>query len=308
MIAVLGNWSSTENTWGKLSVEALQSKPALRGRGVDAQVQSRLQAANRTYGDKDTRGFPPRWGLTVPPRHARTYAIRTGNDLQLGLSHPESQRSRSRSWRSPARHAERWCTLARPLSKRRDGHHKKALLTPRNIAGIRPLARLAQNEKPLVALRWLRSETATTPQDEARKSRAGDGQREPRPGHGIRAPTERGSEIPRGDLGLGSRRYARGRLRGYAVDRHAATFRQPSAMQRARLGRHIDVASWASATHPSAAPRRHTSVPPDPPMNASSRPNQFGAVCRLSEAGSWRAGQKSIGVAHNGAYTNPQIE
>ena len=181
---------------------------------------------------------------------------------------------------------------------------KKRFLPPRNMAGIRPLARLAQNEKPLVALRWLRSETATTPQDEARKSRAGDGQREPRPGHGIRAPTERGSEIPRGDLGLGSRRYARGRLRGYAVDRHAATFRQPSAMQRARLGRRIDVASWASATHPSAAPRRHTSVPPDPPMNASSRPNQFGAVCRLSDewaAGSWRAGQKSIGVAHNGA-------
>jgi len=203
VIAVLGNWSSTENTWGKLSVEALQSKPALRGRGVDAQVQSRLQAANRTYGDKDTRGFPPRWGLTVPPRHARTYAIRTSNDLQLGLSHPESQRSRSRSWRSPARHAERWCTLARPLSKRRDGHHKKALLTPRNIAGIRPLARLAQNEKPLVALRWLRSETATTPQDEARKSRAGDGQREPRPGHGIRAPTERGSESLGGTLGWG---------------------------------------------------------------------------------------------------------
>jgi hypothetical protein len=52
---------------------------------------------------------------------------------------------------------------------------------------------------------------------------------------GIRAPTERGSEIPRGTLGWGCRRYARGRLRGYAVHRHAAskgfavTFRQPSA-------------------------------------------------------------------------------
>src|SRR5262245_25548247 len=29
------------------------------------------------------------------------------------------------------------------------------------------------------------------------------------------------------------------------------------------------------ATHPSATPRRLTSVPPDPPMNVSSRPNQF---------------------------------
>ena len=80
---------------------------------------------------------------------------------------------------------------------------KKRFLPPRNMAGIRPLARLAQNEKPLVALRWLRSETATTPQDEARKSRAGDGQREPRPGHGIRAPTERGSESLGGTLGWG---------------------------------------------------------------------------------------------------------
>jgi hypothetical protein len=54
---------------------------------------------------------------------------------------------------------------------------------------------------------------------------------------GIRAPTERGSEIPRGDLGVGEcRRYARGRLRWYALHRHAArkgclsTFRQPLAI------------------------------------------------------------------------------
>src|SRR5258708_30061522 len=53
-------------------------------------------------------------------------------------------------------------------------------------------------------------------------------------GMGIRAPTERGSEIPRGDLGVGEcRRYARGRLRWYALHRRAAskgcllTFRQP---------------------------------------------------------------------------------
>jgi len=50
------------------------------------------------------------------------------------------------------------------------------------------------------------------------------------------------SGVPKflGDLGLGGRRYARGRLRGYAVHWHATskgcflTFRQPSAMQRAR--------------------------------------------------------------------------
>jgi hypothetical protein len=54
---------------------------------------------------------------------------------------------------------------------------------------------------------------------------------------GIRAPTERGSEIPRGDLGVGEcRRYARGRLQWYALHRHAAskgcllTFRQPLAI------------------------------------------------------------------------------
>jgi hypothetical protein len=45
----------------------------------------------------------------------------------------------------------------------------------------------------------------------------------PAQGMGIRAPTERGSEIPRGTLGWGCRRYARGRLRGYAVHRHAAS-------------------------------------------------------------------------------------
>jgi hypothetical protein len=59
----------------------------------------------------------------------------------------------------------------------------------------------------------------------------------PAQGMGIRAPTERGSEIPRGDLGVGEcRRYARGRLQWYALHRHAAskgcllTFRQPLAI------------------------------------------------------------------------------
>jgi hypothetical protein len=85
---------------------------------------------------------------------------------------------------------------------------------------------------------------------------------------GIRAPTERGSEIPQGTLGWGYRRYARGRLRGYAVHRHTAskgcllTFRQPLAMQRVRLGRCIDVATRGRSAHPS--PRGCTSTPPDP--------------------------------------------
>jgi hypothetical protein len=84
---------------------------------------------------------------------------------------------------------------------------------------------------------------------------------------GIRAPTERGSEIPQGTLGWGYRRYARGRLRGYAVHRHAAskgcllTFCQPLAMQRVRLGRCIDVATRGRSAHPS--PRGCTSTPPD---------------------------------------------
>jgi len=53
-----------------------------------------------------------------------------------------------------------------------------------------------------------------------------------------------------GTLGWGCRRHARGRLRGYAVHRHAAskgcllTFRQPLTMQRVRLGRRTDVATW----------------------------------------------------------------
>jgi hypothetical protein len=33
-----------------------------------------------------------------------------------------------------------WCTLARPLSKRRDGHHKKALLVTAQLVG-HPAAR-----------------------------------------------------------------------------------------------------------------------------------------------------------------------
>jgi hypothetical protein len=76
---------------------------------------------------------------------------------------------------------------------------------------------------------------------------------------GFRAPTERGSEIPRGDLGVGEcRRYARGRLQGYALHRHAAskgcllTFRQPIGDQGTRLGRCIDV----HRTMPSVIPHR----------------------------------------------------
>src|SRR5262249_45005778 len=73
----------------------------------------------------------------------------------------------------------------------------------------------------------------------------------PAQGMGIRAPTERGSEIPQGTLGWG-------RLRGYAVHRHAAskgcllTFRQALAMQRVRLGRCIDVATRARSAHKTA--------------------------------------------------------
>jgi hypothetical protein len=62
----------------------------------------------------------------------------------------------------------------------------------------------------------------------------------------------------------GCRRYARGRLERYALHRHAAskgcllTFRQPSAMQRARLGRCIDVATQQGhSAHPSPQQMPH---------------------------------------------------
>jgi len=89
---------------------------------------------------------------------------------------------------------------------------------------------------------------------------------------GIRAPTERGSEIPRGDLGVGEcRRYARGRLRWYALHRRAAskgcllTFRQPFGINvRASA---ID----AYRTMPSVIPQRARRCPPDPTHGMSPR-------------------------------------
>jgi hypothetical protein len=91
----------------------------------------------------------------------------------------------------------------------------------------------------------------------------------PAQGMGIRAPTERGSEIPQGTLGWGYRRYARGRLRGYAVHRHAAskgfavTFRQPSAGNVRASGAASTLQRSRGIPH-TRHPSRCTSVPPDP--------------------------------------------
>jgi hypothetical protein len=89
---------------------------------------------------------------------------------------------------------------------------------------------------------------------------------------GIRAPTERGSEIPRGTLGWGCRRYARGRLQAYAVHRHAAskgfavTFRQPSAGNVRASGAASTLQRSRGIPH-TRHPSICTSVPPDPMLS-----------------------------------------
>src|SRR5262249_28610495 len=95
------------------------------------------------------------------------------------------------------------------------------------------------------------SQRTTTKSRPARFAAHGRTNENPAQGMGIRAPTERGSEIAQGTVGWG-------RLRGYAVHRHAAskgcllTFRQALAMQRVRLGRCIDVATRARSAHKTA--------------------------------------------------------
>jgi hypothetical protein len=104
----------------------VKSPVAPIGRSPGARIQCRSRAVNRAYGTADTRQFPPRrCALTVRAPQPRTRATWIDCHLPLGFR-PGIQCSRSAlSWRSPV---YRWCTLPRPMSKRCDGYHKKALL------------------------------------------------------------------------------------------------------------------------------------------------------------------------------------
>jgi hypothetical protein len=106
----------------------------------------------------------------------------------------------------------------------------------------------------------------------------------PAQGMGIRAPTERGSEIPRGTLGWGCRRYARGRLQRYALHRHAAstgfavTFRQPSAGNVRASGAASTLQRSRGIPH-TRHPSRCTSTPPDPTLRSGTNLMPGGYEC-----------------------------
>src|SRR6516225_8102038 len=83
--------------------------------------------------------------------HGRSATSRSG----FRIWGPNARGHHGHSHLTPRNAQHRYCTLARPLSKRRDGHHKKALLTTAGeiplmypITGIAGRCARARRERP----------------------------------------------------------------------------------------------------------------------------------------------------------------